>query len=273
MTIKARAPRARKPIVDKPQNALIEKQVLDAALRTDFSLFVEKAFTEVTGGEEFYHNFHIDVIADKLVKIIDGTEKRLIINLPPRYLKSMIASVAFPAFYLGHFPNKKIMCISYNQELANDLADQCLRILQSKWYKRIFPKTKLVREPISKSNIQTTSRGVRIASGVDGTLTGRGADLIIIDDPLKADEAHSPESLERINRWFSQSVSTRLNNKNEGAILIVMQRLNENDLTGSLVGDLQIDFNARARRILDKREAREKVRRENYIYPGMDLDV
>lgn len=165
------------------------------------------------------------------------------------------------------------MCISYNQELANDLADQCLRILQSKWYKRIFPKTKLVREPISKSNIQTTSRGARIASGVDGTLTGRGADLIIIDDPLKADEAHSPESLERINRWFSQSVSTRLNNKNEGAILIVMQRLNENDLTGSLVGDLQIDFNARARRILDKREAREKVRMEKYIYPGMDLDV
>lgn len=253
MTIKKRILKRKEPIADKLQNQLTEMQILDAALRTDFSLFVEKAFAEVTGGEQFYHNFHIDVIADKLVKIIDGTEKRLIINLPPRYLKSMIASVAFPAFYLGHFPNKKIMCISYNQELANDLADQCLRILHSKWYKRIFPKTKLVRELISKSNIQTTSRGVRIASGVDGTLTGRGADLIIIDDPLKADEAHSPEALERINRWFSQSVSTRLNNKNEGAILIVMQRLNENDLTGNLVGDLQIDFNARARRILSKR--------------------
>ena len=214
-----------------------DQNTFDALLRSDFSYFMEKCFHEVTRGVNLKHNFHIDVICDQLNKVRQGANKRLIINIAPRQMKSKIISVAFPAFILGHDPSCKLMCISYNQALAEGFGLETMQIIESSWYQRIFPGTKLDPRQISKGYFRTTSGGYRLASGVDGTITGRGADLIIIDDPIKAEDANSESELNRVNNWFDSTLISRLNDPNEGKIVLVMQRLNENDLTGYLIND------------------------------------
>ena len=157
---------------------------------------------------------------------------RLIINLPPRHLKSLLGSIALPAWLLGHDPSLQIICASYGAELAHKLSRDCRTIMESEWYKELFPDTRLDRHAVNE--LTTTKHGVRMATSVDGVLTGRGADLIIIDDPLKPDEALSDTTRVKVNDWFDTTLFSRLNNKQEGSILLIMQRLHEDDLTGHL---------------------------------------
>ena len=116
---------------------------------------------------------------------------RLDINEPPRSLKSHGASVAFPAFILGHDPSAQIICASYGQELANKHAMDCRTIMTSAWYQALFPHTRLSSQRQALQEFATTKQGFRLSTSVGGVLTGRGADYIIIDDPLKPDEALS----------------------------------------------------------------------------------
>lgn len=220
------------------QEKIINNQdALDALLKKDFSFFVEKSFHELTGGATLKQNFHIDVICDQLNKVKEDEIKRLIINIAPRQMKSKIVSVAFPAFLLGHDPSVEIMCVSYNSSLAEDFGFETMKVMESKWYQRIFPKTILDPKKKSKGDFKTTVGGCRFASGIDGTITGRGADYIIIDDPIKAEDANSETAINKVNNWFDSSLNSRLNNPNEGKIIVVMQRLNENDLTGYLINE------------------------------------
>jgi hypothetical protein len=115
---------------------------------------------------------------------------RLIINLPPRSLKSLMASIAFPAWCLGHDPSAQLLCVSYAQDLADKLARDCRSIMMSPWYRRIFP-TRLARHRQAVQEFITTRQGYRLATSNGGVLTGRGADIILIDDPLKPEEALS----------------------------------------------------------------------------------
>ena len=133
-------------------------------------------------------NWHIEILAAKLMALRAGKIRRLIINMPPRYLKLLLASVAFPAWCLGHDPAAQIVCASYAQELADKLSRDCRRIMLSDWYRRIFP-TRLSPERQAMSEFETTAQGCRLATSVGGVLTGRGADLIIVNDPLKPEEA------------------------------------------------------------------------------------
>ncbi len=116
--------------------------------------------------------------------------RRLIINLPPRHAKSLSASVAFAAWCLGHEPSLQLLCASYAQELAGKLSRDCRRIVMSQWYRRVFP-TRLSAARQAMAEFETTAQGCRLATSVGGVLTGRGADLIVIDDPLKPEEALS----------------------------------------------------------------------------------
>jgi len=111
---------------------------MSALLRLDLSSFIIRSFQEVSPQTPYMHNWHVDLIASKLQEVADGKIKRLIINLPPRNLKSVCASVAFPAWYLGHFPNKKVICASYAYELANNLALQSRQVMVSPWYQEVF---------------------------------------------------------------------------------------------------------------------------------------
>lgn len=163
---------------------------LQAILRWHFASFVEKCFQEVSNSE-FKSNWHIDYICQELEDMMSGKNLRLIINIPPRNLKSIICSVALPAFILGHDPKANIICVSYNDELAETLAGQCRAVMSSSWYRDLFSRAALSVDKTAVNDFQTTAGGGRYATSVGGTLTGRGADWIIIDDPIKPTDALS----------------------------------------------------------------------------------
>ena len=164
-----------------------ERKLLHSILRSDFKRFLHRCVLAGNPGSQFVPNWHIDAIAYQLERIRRGEINRLIINLPPRYLKSIIASVTFPAFLLGQDPRRRIICVSYGAELAAKHAGDCRAVMQSNWYRGAFSGTQISR--VSDSDIHTTLRGFRKTTSVGSALTGLGGDLIIIDDPQKATDA------------------------------------------------------------------------------------
>ena len=210
-------------------------QFLDAVARTDLSYFTRKAFEIVKPVDDYLHNWHVDLIAKYLTACKDGDIKRLIINIPPRHLKSISVAVAFPAWLLGHNPSEQIICASYGQDLSNKHSQDCRAVIQHPWYNRVFPEVQLVEDQNTKSKFMTTKRGFRFATSVGGTLTGEGGNFLIVDDPLSQQQAESELFRETALNWFDQSFMTRLNDRKKGCIIVIMQRLHENDLTGHLL--------------------------------------
>ena len=211
------------------------RKYLDSMLATDFSTFLTKVFETVSPGDEFRPNWHIDAMTYAAELVIDGKIKRLITTVPPRHLKSIIFSVALPAFLLGLDPTKRIICVSYSSELANKHAIDFRAVMNSEWYRRVFPRTVVGREKDTQFETMTTARGYRYATSCGGTLTGRGADLIVLDDPQKPDEALSEAHRNSAGQWFDTTLLSRLDSKSEGSIVMVMQRLHEDDLAGRLL--------------------------------------
>ena len=168
---------------------LTDARLFEALLRDDFRAFIGKVFTTLCPSQEFVWSWHIEAIAYRLEQIRRGEITRLIINMPPRSLKSIAASVAFPAFVLGLDPTSRIICVSYSSELAKKHSNDFRTVVDSPWYQRAFPATKIGPYKNSETEIEFTARGFRLATSVGGTLTGRGGDIIIIDDPLKPDDA------------------------------------------------------------------------------------
>src|SRR5579872_789946 len=205
-----------------------------AFCRHFFYIFTHRAFLELNPRAQFLHTWHNELIASKLEACRRGEITRLIINVPPRSLKSHSAAVAFPAFVLGHNPSAQIICASYGQELANKHSLDCRTIMASEWYRSLFP-TRLSPQKQAVQEFLTTQNGFRMATSVGGVLTGRGADLIIIDDPLKPDEALSETQRTAVNNWFDHTLYSRLNDKRTGSIIIIMQRLHEDDLVGHVL--------------------------------------
>lgn len=210
----------------------VRREELENHLRRDFVAFLEGSFNELNPQTEFLPNWHIEVIAAALEECRVGKLRRLIINVPPRSLKSHMASIAFPAYLLGHNPSTQIICASYAQDLSDKLAGDCRSLMTSEWYRQLFPRTRLAtrRQPIS--DFMTTERGFRLSTSIGGVLTGRGADFIILDDVLKPDEALSETRRNATNAWYDNSLVSRLNDKANGSIILVMQRLHEDDLVG-----------------------------------------
>ena len=204
-------------------------------MRSDFTAFIERSFHELNPTTAFLPNWHIEVIAAELEACRRGEIKRLIINVPPRSLKSHCASVAFPAWLLGHDPSAQIICASYAQELANKLSSDCRTLFASSFYQDLFP-TRLSPHRQAVQEFMTTRQGFRLSTSVGGVLTGRGADFIIIDDPLKPEEALSDTQRKAVNDWFDHTLYSRLNNKRNGCIILIMQRLHEDDLVGHVLG-------------------------------------
>jgi len=122
----------------------------DALLRQDFMRFVERCFYELNPQAELALNWHLEVIAAKLAAVREGKIRRLIIKLPPRHLKSLMASIAFPAWCLGHDPSLQILCVSYAQDLVDKLARDCRGIVLSPWYRRIFPTRLAHRQAVQE---------------------------------------------------------------------------------------------------------------------------
>lgn len=203
---------------------------LDAALRSDLPSFVRKVFRELSPGTAFDYNWHIDALLHQLELTRTGDTKRLIINVPPRSLKSICVSVALPAFILGHDPSARIICVSYAQPLAAKLSRDFRKVIGSTWYQRIFPHTVVSKD--TEDAIETTRGGGRLATSIGGAATGFGGGFLIIDDPMKPEEAWSATTRDRVNRYYRETLTTRLDSKLHGVIIIVMQRLHDEDLAG-----------------------------------------
>jgi predicted phage terminase large subunit-like protein len=180
-------------------------------------------------------NWHIEVLAAELEACRRGETQRLIFNVPPRSLKSHCASIAFPAWLLGHDPSAQIIVASYAQELSNKLSSDSRTLISAPFYRDLF-STRLSSQRQALQEFATTKNGFRMATSVGGVLTGRGADFIIVDDPLKPDEALSGTLRKTVNEWFDHSLYSRLNDKRHGCIILIMQRLHEDDLVGHVLG-------------------------------------
>jgi predicted phage terminase large subunit-like protein len=203
-------------------------------LRHDFYSFMERSFYELNPDAKFLPNWHIELIASELEACWRGETKRLIICVPPRSLKSHCASIAFPAWLLGQNPSAQVICASYGQELADKLARDCRTLMNSSLYRKSFP-TRLSNQKQAVSEFMTDAQGFRLATSVGGVLTGRGGDYLIIDDPLKPDEALSETQRNAVNDWYQHTLYSRLNNKSTGCVILIMQRLHEDDLVGHLL--------------------------------------
>jgi predicted phage terminase large subunit-like protein len=208
-----------------------EDRMLQGLLRNDIRAFIHKVFTTLCPGQDYERSWHIDAIAHQLERVRRGEITRLIINMPPRSLKSITSSVALPAFALGLDPTRRFICVSYSAELAKKHSNDFRAVVESPWYRALFPGMRIGQKD-SEIEIETTARGSRLATSVGGTLTGRGGQIIIIDDPLKPDDAYSEAKRNGANEWYINTLLSRLDDKRTGAIVIVMQRVHMDDLTG-----------------------------------------
>lgn len=208
---------------------------LDEACRRDFETFSARVFDHLNPRAKNHVNWSTHTLHWHLDLVRRGEVRRLKIAMPPRTGKSIATSVAFVAYMHGLDPRKKFICVSYSQELATKLHNDYRRIIKSDWYKRIFPRTRIDGKD-TDDRVELVGGGTRIATSVGGTLTGLGADIIIIDDPLKAGDAMSDAKRNAVNEWFSAACYSRLNDPKSGAIILVSQRLHMNDLFGYLDG-------------------------------------
>jgi predicted phage terminase large subunit-like protein len=207
---------------------------VQAALRQDFYSFLVRAFVDRNGGAAFLAGWHIEAMAAKLGAVAQGRARRLIVNIPPRHLKSLAASIALPAWLLGRDPGLAIVNATYAQDLSDAFARDCRALMGSPWYRSLFStRLRAARPPLR--DLITTEGGFRMATSVGGVLTGRGADVILIDDPIKPADAMSESRRAAANSWFDGTLYSRLNDKARGAIVIVMQRLHEDDLVGHVL--------------------------------------
>src|SRR6516165_3955658 len=212
-----------------------DPQVVRAILREDLYCFIRAVFPIVSPGASFAPNWHIEANAFALTRVLKGEIKRLIITVPPRSLESICTSDAFPAFVLGHDPTRRIICVSYAEALARKHANDCRALMRSALYNRLFPETRISLAKDTELEFATTRGGNRLSTSVGGTLTGRGGNLIIIDDPLKPQDAYSEAARESTKQWYANTLLSRLDDKVNDTIIVVMQRLHTDDLVGHLL--------------------------------------
>jgi hypothetical protein len=143
-------------------------------------------------------------------------------------------SVAWVAWLLGRKPSLRIICASYSEELAHKFSRDCRALMESRFYKRVFP-TRLNPKKSTETEFETAKRGSRFATSVGGTLTGRGGDVLIVDDPTKANDANSQVVLEAANDWFRNTARSRLNDQSKSLVVVTQQRLHADDLSGTLI--------------------------------------
>lgn len=204
--------------------------------RDDFEVFLELAFRQLNPDTVLSRGWYLKAMSQALMEVADGTNRRLQITVPPRHLKSVMASVAFPAWLLGRRPGTRIICTSYSQELSTKLARDFRKIMKSNWYAAVFPETaaSIVRD--TENELATRQGGFRYSTALGGTVTGIGADLIIIDDLMKAQDAGYPEARQRARDFIDHTLLSRLDRKETGAIIAIQQRLHEDDVCAHLTG-------------------------------------
>ena len=199
------------------------------ACKDDYLSFVREMWAA------FIHGKHHEIMADAFERVARGELKRLIINMPPRHTKSEFASYLLPAWFLGQYPDKKIIQTAHTAELAVGFGRKVRNLVNSKDYKRIFPDVSLQSDSKAAGRWNTNKGGEYFAIGVGGAVTGKGADLLIIDDPHSEQEGASADVnvFNRTYEWYTSGPRQRL--QPNGSIVVVMTRWHQKDLTGKVV--------------------------------------
>ena len=197
-------------------------------ITTDFLTFVKHVWPE------FIEGYHHKIIAEKFNKLRTGEIKRLIVNMPPRHTKSEFASFLLPAWMIGSDPKLKIIQATHTAELAVRFGRKAKHLMDTEEYKEVFP-TRLMEDSKAAGRWETEQGGEYFAVGVEGAVTGRGADLLIIDDPHSEQDAMSKKALDRAYEWYTAGPRQRL--QPGGKIILVMTRWSTKDLTGALVAN------------------------------------
>jgi|TARA_R100000149_G_C5876893_1_gene140858 predicted phage terminase large subunit-like protein len=201
------------------------------ASREDFLTFVKKMWPAFIGGK------HHEIMADAFERVANGDLKRLIINMPPRHTKSEFASYLFPAWFLGRYPEKKIIQTAHTAELAVGFGRKVRNLIGQEDFQQVFPGIELSSDSKAAGRWNTNKRGDYFAIGVGGAVTGKGADVLIIDDPHSEQEAalgaYNPEVYDKVYEWYTSGPRQRL--QPGGSIIIVMTRWSTRDLTGKII--------------------------------------
>jgi predicted phage terminase large subunit-like protein len=210
----------------------------DALDHRELSLaeFVREAWPVLEGSKTLTAGWYVDAICAHLEAVTDGKIRCLVINLPPRFAKSTIVSVLWPCWVWTFRPERSWLFSSYAAELSERDNRRARSLIRSPWYQTRFgdrfsiPQARGSKDTASR--FENSAGGYRIATSVGGAITGEGADVIVVDDPMKADDGNSDQRRATAVRWWSETMASRLNDPRTGARVIVMQRLHEDDLTG-----------------------------------------
>lgn len=214
-----------KSLVSQRAKAELAKREL---ARRHFKYFIDYNF------DSYLFNWHNELLIEKLQQVADGTCKRLIIQMPPRHGKSELCSIQFPAWFLGRNPKKSVIETSYSSELSLDFGRQTRNIFADKRFSNIFPGVKLAEDSTAKGKWNTNKGGSYYAAGVGGSITGKGADILLIDDPYRnRQDADSQVIRDNVWSWYRSTARTRLSP--DGAVVIVLTRWHEDDLIGRLL--------------------------------------
>jgi predicted phage terminase large subunit-like protein len=209
------------------QDALLTKQAA-----TDFRAYVEQAWPILEPSTVFLPNWHIDLLCEALEAVTAGEITRLLINVPPRYMKSLLVSVFWPTWEWLRAPQTRWLFASYSESLATKHSLDRRTVLQSEWYGgRWGDRVRLIPTPNEKTEYHNDRRGSMVALSVGGSATGKGGNRIVVDDPQNPMQAESDTQREQAVTFFQQTLGTRLDDKRRGAIVVVMQRLHHRDLS------------------------------------------
>ena len=215
----------------------LSKGVLPEATRQiTLSEFLKESWQILEPGKLLSYNWHLDAIAEHLEAVTRREFRNLLITIAPRSLKSILTSVCWPAWTWTQKPEERFLCSSYSQSLATEHSVACRQIIRSDWYKKHWGQMFMLSgDQNLKTFFENTKRGQRIATSVGGTGTGRGGDVLIIDDPHNVREAPSATARKSVLTWWTQVMSSRLNDPQTGCKVIIMQRCHEDDLAHHII--------------------------------------
>lgn len=198
--------------------------------------FIVQAWPIVEPKTPFVDNWHIDAICDHLEATLRGEILRLIINIPPRHMKSLIVSVFFPGWVWARQPDKRFLISSYAQDLSTRDSLKTRRLISSRWYQHHWGRDFwLSPDQSAKTRFENNHTGYRISTSIGGLGTGEGGDYIIVDDPHNTKEGESDAKRSEVLLWWDESMSTRVNDPRTGVFIIIMQRVHDRDLTGHVL--------------------------------------
>lgn len=214
----------------------MEDELLRRRCVGSFAEFVRWAWPIVEPNTPFVDGWHIDAIGMHLEASLHGQVRNLLINMPPRHMKSTLIGVMFPAWVWLRFPSKKFLYSAYAESLSVRDSVKCRMLIESYQYRKLFnPPWTMAKDQNAKGRFMNTMMGYRLSTSVGGTATGEGGDFIIADDPHNAKEIHSDDVRNGVLQWWDEVMSSRGNDPKTVVKIIVMQRLHELDLAGHVL--------------------------------------